>query len=582
MASSSSFSYSMPPPPIPRKAPIDPIAINPNPNPDSDSDSDTATATPSSPRTSRTINQGSKSLAAITSNFLLEDLKVAVSGYQATASYCLGGSIPILKSPSQAANTGIKSRKGKDKDHDKDFDLPKAQTISQPITIRFDSPSPSNSNSTNRTPAIHKITFPLPSPIYDHNSALKPLLQACTPATFGFKASDVLDETYRKAGKLDAESFSTNFHPADFGILDSVKQVLLPGLSLDKDEQGVEREEHRGVRAELYKLNVYSGPSGMFKKHVDTPRGATQFGSLVVCLPCAHEGGQLLISHEEHVSIFDWSTTYSSSSSAPEDGNSLKWCAFYSDCEHEVLPVTAGHRVTLTYNLYVSEQVGSILQRSPTADPWLYPLFEGAKKMLEIPGFMSKGGTLGFYCAHQYAHTRKATDQLMPYALKGIDAVLFAVFSNLGVKVHVRPVLDNDAWSEEEADRDIKDAERPGYIEGESYESWNARQEDITRFGASFEDIVMTDDADGDIISDRIKANWPLVEIGNVQWLNEAATAGWDLAMVHLKYGNEYSLSWHYSHAAIFIDIPPRGERIPIPNTGFGFPDWQEKKFDKD
>ncbi|PVH74564.1 hypothetical protein DL98DRAFT_351955, partial [Cadophora sp. DSE1049] len=296
---------------------------------------------------------------------------------------------------------------------------------------------------------IHKITFPLPlqsppkpsapSPIL----ALTPLLRACAPATFGHADRDVLDETYRKAGKLDAENFSTNFHPADFGILDAIKQTLLPGLNGTgmgtAIDVGCGREEHWGVRAELYKLNVYSGPSGMFQKHVDTPRGATKFGSLVVCLPCAYEGGELLISHEGHVSIFDWSA----SNSSFEDKNAIKWCAFYSDCEHEVLPVTTGHRVTITYNLYVSGHVGGILQRYPTADPSLYPLFEGAKKMLEMPSFMTIGGTLGFYCAHQYAHTRKVTNQLMPHALKGIDAVLFAVFSSLGVKVYVRPVLDN-------------------------------------------------------------------------------------------------------------------------------------------
>jgi hypothetical protein len=30
---------------------------------------------------------------------------------------------------------------------------------------------------------------------------------------------------------------------------------------------------------------------------------------------------------------------------------SLQWAAFYSDSEHEVLPVTDGYRITLTYNL---------------------------------------------------------------------------------------------------------------------------------------------------------------------------------------------------------------------------------------
>lgn len=165
---------------------------------------------------------------------------------------------------------------------------------------------------------------------------------------------DVLDENYRKAGKLDNSQFSMNWHPADYGVLDAIAQTLLTETGVEEGGDG--RREHWGVRAELYKLNVYSAPSGRFQKHVDTPRGATQFGSLVVCLPVAHQGGQLLISHKKHTSTFDWSD---------DNPNSIQWTAFYSDCEHEVLPVPSGHRVTLTYNLYVCERIGSILQRYP-------------------------------------------------------------------------------------------------------------------------------------------------------------------------------------------------------------------------
>jgi len=39
----------------------------------------------------------------------------------------------------------------------------------------------------------------------------------------------------------------------------------------------------------------YAGPGGFFKAHVDTPRGATVFGSLVVILPTVHEGGALIL-----------------------------------------------------------------------------------------------------------------------------------------------------------------------------------------------------------------------------------------------------------------------------------------------
>ena len=108
------------------------------------------------------------------------------------------------------------------------------------------------------------------------------LVQDCSPATFGRDGENVFDENIRKAGVLDTASFSTNFNPYDFGIVDVVAQELLPGLVRAGKQPVVERWD---VIADLYKLNVYSAPSGMFKPHVDTPRGRTHFGSLVVVLP---------------------------------------------------------------------------------------------------------------------------------------------------------------------------------------------------------------------------------------------------------------------------------------------------------
>lgn len=46
--------------------------------------------------------------------------------------------------------------------------------------------------------------------------------------------------------------------------------------------------------------------------------------------------------HKGREITYDWGTA--------RDG--ISWAAFYSDCEHEVLEVTSGHRLTLTYNLY--------------------------------------------------------------------------------------------------------------------------------------------------------------------------------------------------------------------------------------
>lgn len=61
-----------------------------------------------------------------------------------------------------------------------------------------------------------------------------------------------------------------------------------------------------------------------------------------------------------------------------------------------------------------------------------------------------------------------------------------------------------------------------------------------------------------------IQKNWPMSEYKNVTWLNKATRpgeAGWEVAYVNMRYGNNAELAWHYSHAVIFIKVPSRLER---------------------
>lgn len=84
--------------------------------------------------------------------------------------------------------------------------------------------------------------------------AFAQLLADCEPATFGINKTEVLDETYRKASKMDTDKFSTDFHPHEHGIMDTIVQALAHGDHTSKPS-------NLGVRAELYKLNVSDQPS---------------------------------------------------------------------------------------------------------------------------------------------------------------------------------------------------------------------------------------------------------------------------------------------------------------------------------
>ncbi|KAF2674577.1 hypothetical protein BT63DRAFT_449566 [Microthyrium microscopicum] len=206
-----------------------------------------------------------------------------------------------------------------------------------------------------------KVTFPLDEPdrVGNHNyDAFYQLLADCQPATLGRGIEGVLDEEYRKAGKMDVEDFCTNFNLSNNKIMHTVAQALARG--------GPPRNYHAahdGVRAELYKLNVYSGPSGKFKPHVDTPRS----GALVV----RHTG------REVH---FDWSNT---------DSKFIQWAAFFSDCEHEVFEVTEGHRLTLTYNFHWTKYAPSLMATHMDAfDQSSLHLYSALEKLIQCPTFL--------------------------------------------------------------------------------------------------------------------------------------------------------------------------------------------------
>ncbi len=165
---------------------------------------------------------------------LLQKLASAVNGHAATATFACGGSVPLSDLSTGNLASG-------------------AHNIFPSVTVRWDSKD--------RYIKRSRIDFPLP----DHDDVsrrmLSDLLRYCQPATFGVDGRDVLDEEYRKAAKLDTSEFSTNFHPHDCGILDSIQQILLPSTIRGAQGVGIGPQ---GVRAELYKLNVFTSIRGYY------------------------------------------------------------------------------------------------------------------------------------------------------------------------------------------------------------------------------------------------------------------------------------------------------------------------------
>lgn len=68
---------------------------------------------------------------------------------------------------------------------------------------------------------------------------------------------------------------------------------------------------------------------------------------------------------------------------------------------------------------------------------------------------MQKGGIIGFYCTHAYAHATKSAIKYLPWCLKGLDMTVYETFKALPCHVILRPVFLPSLSDLEDEDYDI-------------------------------------------------------------------------------------------------------------------------------
>ncbi|KAK4549812.1 hypothetical protein LTR36_005113 [Oleoguttula mirabilis] len=324
----------------------------------------------------------------------------------------------------------------------------------------------------------------------------------------------------------------------------------------------------RGLRAELYKLNVYSGPHGLFKPHVDTPRSDMQIGSLVVCLPVPFEGGALAVRHQGQEVVHDWSAGM-----CADNKMVIQWAAFYSDCEHEVLKVTAGHRITLTYNLFLTPGTGLLAGKALSLQPSQLPLSQQMKVSCATPEFMPQGGYIGFMLTHGYPHTHKDLHHFVPNMLKGSDIVLYEAMHAVGLSSALEPI-DSDSLPGHDALQHLErlhQANRRSWknqhteigtheansrlaateIEYEPDENSELCEEDVDMDSSEYEDVhEKTRNAP---MKQRMRAREKIVWIGG--------GGQEELSKAYLAYGNQAELKVKYSKVALLVKVPSWAER---------------------
>ncbi|KAF9441611.1 hypothetical protein P691DRAFT_715038 [Macrolepiota fuliginosa MF-IS2] len=384
------------------------------------------------------------------------------------------------------------------------------------------------------------------------------LSNACQPATFGLNHEDVLDETYRKAGKLDAGDFAWLFSPSD---RDDFTHKLVSGLF-------PWRAPDKGFRFELYKLNVY-GEGSFFKAHQDTPRSEDMFGSLVVLLLFTHEGGSLLLRHRGREFEFNGQALLQDAPSTA----SAAYVAFFSDVEHEVARVTSGYRVTITFNLYFDANKSAPVIQAP-ADPHLeHPFKTALSTFINDPILRLAYPFIGFGLEHAYPF-KSAIRGLANF--KGSDAALIKTLDKLHIQYNVfllyredkntvlcpfhvlsTNIVDGDKYYEDDDDYMTNKLE---IVAGEGgFLVWDIDPKDVVDSYQLSYSTWYRFYKKNEKRYKQMKVEW--VTEPNEEFLDNSAT---------IAYGNQAELEYHYHQLCVVATLTPEelsGERDAQKNS---------------
>ena len=157
------------------------------------------------------------------------------------------------------------------------------------------------------------------------------LIERAVPSPFGYRDETRHDPAVRDSWEIDgaavhvdARQWSARF---ERGIA-----AIATGLGLPADD----------LRPTLHKLLVYA-PGQFFTRHRDSERSPSMVGTLVVALPSAYRGGDVVVSHAGQ--------TVTLATDKSGRTHHVSFLGFYADCVHETRPVEDGYRVALSYAL---------------------------------------------------------------------------------------------------------------------------------------------------------------------------------------------------------------------------------------
>ncbi|KAA1088992.1 hypothetical protein PGT21_003204 [Puccinia graminis f. sp. tritici] len=208
------------------------------------------------------------------------------------------------------------------------------------------------------------------------------LIAKAHQAPFGRRSETLVDLSVRNTWELNGDQLRF-LDPAWQSYLLDLSKRVATSLGV----QGL-------IRLELYKMLIYE-KGAMFKPHTDTERTPGMFGTLIICLPSMHVGGEVVVKHNGE------SKTLRTSDAAQS------FACWYSDVTHEVLPVKSGYRCVLTYNLAIKP--GLARPAASALDPQKKPLRKTLQRWLkDLTNDSSNDPPSHVYHALDYEYTEAA------------------------------------------------------------------------------------------------------------------------------------------------------------------------------
>ncbi|WP_338324771.1 2OG-Fe(II) oxygenase [Nonomuraea polychroma] len=198
-----------------------------------------------------------------------------------------------------------------------------------------------------------------------------------------------------------------------------------------------------------------------FVAHQDSEKDDAMVATLVVTLPSAYTGGELVVEHQSQTKKYRGLKT------------AVSLVAFYADCRHQVLPVKTGNRVTLTYNLLLTGDSQAVAAEHPLVTDLAACLHTHFTTPVVLPYSHRRGdppARLAYLLDHEYTARGLSWSRL-----KGSDAargaLLRAAAEQAGCEITLAlaeiqetwdaydPDEDEDAWYGDYEDEDPDDYE---------------------------------------------------------------------------------------------------------------------------